>query len=85
MGTIALNVKEEVVYLSLPAPVSLCWYLLIDSLVNMSGHILIPGIYDDVATLTEEEKQLDESIEYDLEEHKTIAGVNKFLYDTKVW
>ncbi|XP_014462149.1 beta-Ala-His dipeptidase isoform X4 [Alligator mississippiensis] len=56
---------------------------LLDSLVNMSGHILIPGIYDDVATLTEEEKQLDESIEYDLEEHKTIAGVNKFLYDTK--
>ncbi|XP_019400531.1 PREDICTED: beta-Ala-His dipeptidase isoform X2 [Crocodylus porosus] len=56
---------------------------LLDSLVNMSGHILIPGIYDDVATLTEEEKKLYESIEFDLEEHKTNAGVKKFLYDTK--
>ncbi|XP_019379922.1 PREDICTED: beta-Ala-His dipeptidase isoform X4 [Gavialis gangeticus] len=56
---------------------------LLDSLVNMSGHILIPGIYDDVATLTEEEKKLYESVEFDLEEHKTNAGVKKFLYDTK--
>ncbi|XP_062985872.1 beta-Ala-His dipeptidase [Elgaria multicarinata webbii] len=56
---------------------------LLDSLVNSSGHILIPGIYDDVAPLTEEEKQLYEPIEFDLKEYKTNIGVKKFLYDTK--
>ncbi|KAH1177667.1 beta-Ala-His dipeptidase [Mauremys mutica] len=56
---------------------------LLDSLVDTSGRILIPGVYDDVASLTEEEKKLYEAIEFDLEEYKNNTGVKKFLYDTK--
>ncbi|KAL9870721.1 beta-Ala-His dipeptidase isoform 2-T9 [Geothlypis trichas] len=57
---------------------------LLDSLVDSTGHILIPGIYDSVAALTEEERNLYESIEFDLEEHRNNCGVKKFLYGTKV-
>ncbi|XP_044282377.1 beta-Ala-His dipeptidase-like [Varanus komodoensis] len=56
---------------------------LLDSLVNSSGRILIPGIYDDVAPLNEEEKQLYETIEFDLKEYKANIGVKGFLYDTQ--
>ncbi|XP_040288430.1 beta-Ala-His dipeptidase-like isoform X1 [Bufo bufo] len=56
---------------------------LLASLVDTSGHILIPGIYDDVAPLTEEESKLYESIEFDMEEHKNNTEVNTFLYNTK--
>uniref|UniRef100_A0A8D0DHT2 Carnosine dipeptidase 1 n=1 Tax=Salvator merianae TaxID=96440 RepID=A0A8D0DHT2_SALMN len=56
---------------------------LLDSLVNASGHILIPGIYDDVAPLTEEEKKLYDTIEFDLQEHKVNIGVKNFIYNTK--
>nr|XP_006121465.1 beta-Ala-His dipeptidase isoform X1 [Pelodiscus sinensis] len=56
---------------------------LLDSLVDISGRILIPGIYDDVSILTEEEKKLYESVEFDVEGHKNISGVKKFLYDNK--
>ncbi|XP_009668438.2 beta-Ala-His dipeptidase isoform X3 [Struthio camelus] len=56
---------------------------LLDSLVDPTGYIRIPGIYDGVAVLTEEEKKLYESIEFDLEEHKNNSGVKKFLYDNK--
>ncbi|KAM7037172.1 beta-Ala-His dipeptidase isoform 1-T1 [Passerculus sandwichensis] len=57
---------------------------LLDSLVDSTGHIQIPGIYDNVAALTEEERKLFESIEFDLEEHRNNCGVKKFLYGTKV-
>ncbi|NWU70356.1 CNDP1 dipeptidase, partial [Pterocles burchelli] len=56
---------------------------LLDSLVDPTGCIQIPGIYDSVAALTEEERKLYESIEFDLEEHKNNGGVKKFLYGTK--
>lgn len=56
---------------------------LLDSLVDPTGHIQIPGIYDSVAALTEEERKLYESIEYDIEEHKNNSGVKKFLYSSK--
>ncbi|XP_069587068.1 beta-Ala-His dipeptidase-like isoform X4 [Ranitomeya imitator] len=57
---------------------------LLASLVDTSGHILIPGIYDDVAPLSEEEKTLYENIDFDMEEHKNSTEVNTFLYNTKV-
>ncbi|XP_053252633.1 beta-Ala-His dipeptidase-like isoform X3 [Podarcis raffonei] len=56
---------------------------LLDSLVDSSGHILIPGIYDGVDDFTEEEKKLYEPIEFDIEQYKIDVGVKKFLYDTK--
>lgn len=56
----------------------------VDSLVDSTGRIQIPGIYDSVAALREEERKLYESIEFDLEEHRNNCGVKKFLYGTKV-
>ncbi|XP_046304589.2 LOW QUALITY PROTEIN: beta-Ala-His dipeptidase [Marmota monax] len=55
----------------------------VGSLVDSSGHILIPGIYDQVAPLTEEEKKLYEAIEMDLGEYRNNSQFRKFLFDTK--
>ncbi|RLW13253.1 hypothetical protein DV515_00000106, partial [Chloebia gouldiae] len=49
---------------------------LLDSLVDSTGPIQIPGIYDSVAALTEKERKLYESIEFDLEEHRNNCGRN---------
>ncbi|XP_058878305.1 beta-Ala-His dipeptidase-like isoform X2 [Acipenser ruthenus] len=56
---------------------------LLDSLVESSGHILIPAINEAVAPLTEEEKKRYQGIQFDLEVHKKDCGVTKFLFDTK--
>ncbi|EDL09362.1 carnosine dipeptidase 1 (metallopeptidase M20 family), isoform CRA_b, partial [Mus musculus] len=54
------------------------------SLVDSSGHILIPGIYDQMAPITEGEKTMYKNIDMDLEEYQNINQVEKFLFDTKV-
>ncbi|XP_036179302.1 beta-Ala-His dipeptidase isoform X1 [Myotis myotis] len=56
---------------------------LLGSLTDSAGHILIPGIYDDVAPLTEEEKELYGAIDLDLEEYRNSSRVKKFLFNTK--
>ncbi|XP_066572167.1 beta-Ala-His dipeptidase isoform X1 [Amia ocellicauda] len=56
---------------------------LLGSLVDSKGTILIPGINEAVAPLTEEERKLYEGIDFDLEEHKNDTGVTRFLHDTK--
>ncbi|XP_008072129.1 beta-Ala-His dipeptidase [Carlito syrichta] len=56
---------------------------LLGSLVDSSGHILIPGIYDQVAPLTEEEIHMYKAIDLDLEEYRNSSQVEKFLFDTK--
>lgn len=53
--------------------------------MDSSGHILIPGIYDHVAPLTEEERNMYKAIDLGLEEHRNSSQVKKFLFDTKVW
>ncbi len=53
------------------------------SLVDKRGKIMIPGMYDDVAPLTEEEKKLYEQIDFDLDEYCKDVGVGKLLHDTK--
>ncbi|KAM9575392.1 LOW QUALITY PROTEIN: beta-Ala-His dipeptidase-like [Guaruba guarouba] len=53
------------------------------SLVDHTGHIQIPGIYDSVASMTEEERKLYESIQFNLEEHRSNSGVKKSFYGTK--
>lgn len=53
------------------------------SLVDKKGKILVPGIYNDVAPLTEEEKKLYEKIDFDLNEYCKDVGAGKLLHDTK--
>ncbi|XP_016042551.1 beta-Ala-His dipeptidase isoform X1 [Erinaceus europaeus] len=56
---------------------------LLGSLVDSSGHILIPGIYDQVDPVMEEEKAMYEAIDLDLEEYRHSSRVRKFLFDSK--
>ncbi|XP_078543959.1 cytosolic non-specific dipeptidase-like [Lissotriton helveticus] len=63
-------------------PMSDLIYLL-DTLVNSSGHILVTGIYDAVAPLTEEEKKLYAKTTFNLEDYKADVGTSKLLHDTK--
>nr|XP_008978245.3 beta-Ala-His dipeptidase isoform X1 [Callithrix jacchus] len=56
---------------------------LLGSLVDPSGHILVPGIYDEVAPLTEEEVNTYKAIDLDLEEYRNSSQVATFLFDTK--
>ncbi|KAL8182388.1 UNVERIFIED_CONTAM: Beta-Ala-His dipeptidase [Gekko kuhli] len=56
---------------------------LLDSLVDSSGHILIPGIYEDVANVTDEELKLYAPIDFNFDEHKANIGVKEFLHKTK--
>ena len=53
------------------------------SLVDKRGKILVPGMYDDVAPLTDEEKKLYENIEFDLDEYCRDVGVGQLLHDSK--
>uniref|UniRef100_A0A8C6PLS2 Carnosine dipeptidase 2 n=1 Tax=Nothobranchius furzeri TaxID=105023 RepID=A0A8C6PLS2_NOTFU len=56
---------------------------LMGCLVDKKGKILIPGMYNDVAPLTEEEKKLYEKIDFDLSEYCKDVGVGHLLHDTK--
>ncbi|XP_077599323.1 cytosolic non-specific dipeptidase [Stigmatopora nigra] len=56
---------------------------LMGSLVDKKGNILIPGICDDVAPVTDDERQLYDKIEFDLEEYRTDVGVKQLLHNTK--
>uniref|UniRef100_A0A8C1SJV1 Cytosolic non-specific dipeptidase n=1 Tax=Cyprinus carpio TaxID=7962 RepID=A0A8C1SJV1_CYPCA len=56
---------------------------LMGSLVDNKGKIVVPGMYDHVAELTDEEKKLYEKIEFDMEEYAKDVGAGKLLHDTK--
>ncbi|XP_048363899.1 cytosolic non-specific dipeptidase-like [Sphaerodactylus townsendi] len=56
---------------------------LLSTLVNSSGHIRIPGIYEAVAPLTEKEKGIYEKTEFDAEKIKAKFGIKNFTYNTK--
>ncbi|KAI4897598.1 hypothetical protein NFI96_016005 [Prochilodus magdalenae] len=56
---------------------------LMSSLVDKKGKIQVPGMYDDVAPVTDEEKKLYEKIEFDLEEYAKDVGANRLLHATK--
>lgn len=54
------------------------------SLVDHKGKILVPGMYKDVAKLTDEETKLYDKIEFDLEEYTKDTGAQRLLHNTKV-
>ncbi|KAL0962247.1 hypothetical protein UPYG_G00337600 [Umbra pygmaea] len=56
---------------------------LMGSLVDKKGNILVPEIYGNVASVTDEEKKLYAKIEFDLEEYAKDMGAGKLLHDTK--
>uniref|UniRef100_A0A6Q2YIL2 Cytosolic non-specific dipeptidase n=1 Tax=Esox lucius TaxID=8010 RepID=A0A6Q2YIL2_ESOLU len=56
---------------------------LLSTLVDKKGRILVPGMYADVAKVTDEEKKLYEKIEFDLEEFAKDFGAAKLLHNCK--
>lgn len=60
------------------------YFVYLGNLVDNKGKIVVPGIYDHVAKLTDEEKKLYEKIEFDMEEYAKDVGAGKLLHDTKV-
>uniref|UniRef100_UPI00398F5B77 cytosolic non-specific dipeptidase n=1 Tax=Pristiophorus japonicus TaxID=55135 RepID=UPI00398F5B77 len=56
---------------------------LLGKLVDSKGKILIPGVEESVAPLTEEEKMLYDKIEFDIEEYCKDVGACQLLHSTK--
>lgn len=56
---------------------------LMSQLVDRSGRILVPGIYDDVAPKLPGEDDLYEKISFDLDTFRESLGCNKLMHDTK--
>ncbi|XP_064836318.1 cytosolic non-specific dipeptidase-like isoform X1 [Oncorhynchus masou masou] len=56
---------------------------LLGSLVDTKGKILVPGVYEEVANVTDEEKKLYEKIDFDVVEYAKDIGAGKLLHDTK--
>nr|XP_029521318.1 cytosolic non-specific dipeptidase-like [Oncorhynchus nerka] len=55
---------------------------LLGSLVDTKGKILVPGMYEEVANVTEE-KKLYEKIDFDMVEYAKDIGAGKLLHDRK--
>uniref|UniRef100_A0A8C5M6S0 Peptidase M20 dimerisation domain-containing protein n=1 Tax=Leptobrachium leishanense TaxID=445787 RepID=A0A8C5M6S0_9ANUR len=56
---------------------------LLDTLADVKGHINIPGIYNDVAPLSEKEINLYKGLEFDLDDLEADTGIKQFLHNTK--
>ncbi|XP_046997120.1 cytosolic non-specific dipeptidase [Schistocerca americana] len=54
---------------------------LMNTLVDKDGKILITGIMDDVAPLTDEERQMYKNIEFSVDEYRADIGTNKLLHN----
>lgn len=55
-----------------------------DTLISPSGKILIPGIREAVAPLSDEEWKMYQDIEFDIESFKSKIGVSQLMYSNKV-
>lgn len=53
-------------------------------LVDVNNKILIPGVMESVAALTDEEKKLYENIDFDMEEYRKSIGCRKLAHAEKV-
>lgn len=56
---------------------------MLDTLLDKDGKILIPGMYDDVEALTDEEKQLYAKADFDKEAYRLEIGTNQLIHDKK--
>ena len=54
---------------------------LMSKLVDSQGHILIPGIYDSVVRLTEDEEKVYSSLEFDPEQFRRDISAPKLIHD----
>ncbi|XP_049586554.1 cytosolic non-specific dipeptidase [Syngnathus scovelli] len=57
---------------------------LLDTLISPSGKILIPGITEAVAPLSDEELKTYQDIQFDLDNYKSKIGVSELMYNNKV-
>lgn len=55
-----------------------------DALISPSGTILIPGIREAVAPLSDEEWKMYQDIQFDMENYKDRIGVGQLMYNNKV-
>lgn len=55
-----------------------------DTLTSPSGKILIPGIQEAVAPLSDEEWKMYQDIEFDVDNYKNKTGVSHLMYNNKV-
>ena len=60
-------------------------FLFTGSLLDKKGKILIPGVNEAVAPVTDEELALYEEIDFNLGEYAKDVGATKLLHDTKVY
>lgn len=56
---------------------------LLSTLLDKNGEILIPGLHDDVETLTPEEEATYKNIDFDVEEYKNSIGTKKVKFCDK--
>ncbi|XP_004077693.1 cytosolic non-specific dipeptidase [Oryzias latipes] len=57
---------------------------ILDTLISPSGKILIPGIQEAVAPLSDDEWRMYQDIEFDVDDYKNKIGVSKLMYSNKV-
>ncbi|KAE8598217.1 hypothetical protein XENTR_v10016754 [Xenopus tropicalis] len=57
---------------------------LLNTLADGKGRILVPGIYEAVAPVSENETDLYKNLEFSQQEMQADTGVTQFLHDTKV-
>lgn len=57
--------------------------MLMGSLMDQKGRILVPGISEAVASVTDEELELYDKIDFDLEEYARDVGTETLLHDCK--
>ncbi|XP_075543408.1 cytosolic non-specific dipeptidase-like [Dermacentor variabilis] len=57
---------------------------LFDSLLDATGKIAVPGIYDDVRPVTDQERELYRRIDFNLNEYRWEMGVSRLAHEDKV-
>jgi len=59
---------------------------LMNSLVDSSGKILIPGVMDSVIPLTPNEEAMYKKLDFELDRYKSEGGFSQLLHEAnKVW